>query len=148
MTKSNFQSGFALIPLLVILILAGAAGWWVWEKLDKSENLTYRNDKYGFEIALPDSWRGYRVKGSSFPDGDSIFFVFTDTGGWDYEVALLGIYNEKSWNETIGGRGDLMIKRNGFYYAHIHPQAAPQSKDLLEKVNEGKKVLSGIKFDK
>ncbi len=62
------------IAIIVLVIVLVGAGVWFWQggpipgvsPTPTASSQTYKNDQYGFSIALPDSWKGYTVLNSQW----------------------------------------------------------------------------------
>lgn len=122
----------------------------------------YRNEEYGFELLLPNSWNGLAIeqKGNNFsPALRSYFFCFP-TDNKDYpdsncgsiniysgQFSLFGIsiYSKMGWKEeqeTEVGKPVFINENDKYVFAYYLPQDPP-----LEYINYNvNKILSTFKF--
>lgn len=158
----NNQKGLVLIPLIIILVLAGAAGYFVWQKKVNDQTAdwkTYRNEEFGFELKLSPKWDKVKViRESDFYDGPNIgLFFYLPTANSSFpskvkgyaQMFFVGVFDPKEWDsiQEEGTNEPLLIKRGSKYvFGYGLPQDLPE--ELDDEYVEVDKIISTFKLVK
>lgn len=97
---------------------------------------TYQNQKYGFEVSFPPTWKsskgdfGYNEEVS--PDFGYISF---QPDGTKYEIIQIGVYTNKQWNKWQHKQDEFILGQNQHYV--FTSSSDPDTKLSDENCNGG-----------
>lgn len=101
------------ILVLIFLVLAGGAWYWFAQGPHRVNELVYTNKQYGFEMTLPEIWRGYQVREEVAAAGEpqiaSFKFGFpTADPSWGADFAApvtILVYEPRVWENLQSEEG-------------------------------------------
>jgi len=111
--------------------------------LTSSDNINYTNNKLGFSLTLPASWKGlYRVEEN--PNGVSFINIRNDNAG--YGGFLFGIYVSDNTESSDWGYNELAVSAGKHYYASTPTdvQFVYKNKQLTDEYKAMEKDISSI----
>jgi hypothetical protein len=95
-------------------------------KSEASSTFLYKNEKYGFTLSFPSSWKGYKVNEKNYTDA----VIFSFGVGEQFPVLDISIYTRKQWleaNRLVEEEGDkvlpaILIQNSSYVFVSEAPQ--------------------------
>lgn len=112
--------------------------------------ITHKNDKYGFQLSLPPSWKDYKIREYKEPFGEAVATYSIDLHSTEWnanvQMLILSIYTPASYRKdinqiplsyNISGDYGTLLSENDYVVAYWpSPEAPEELKDLVKDIPE------------
>ncbi len=124
---------------------------------DSSDDLTYKNETYGFELTFPEDWEEFKILEKTVSGATKTWYVelpTTDTN-WSLDTSTsdagyvsffaISAYTDSQWaeNQAEPAPSTEITKVGEYTYGYTRAQAAPDS--LTDKFDDIKTIVTTLK---